>query len=65
MMALVAAWIAKLLTRYRWITWIGLAIILYVALDMIWTGTHQVACRFVSEQECQAGLLTTLAAHVF
>ena len=49
-MALLSAYIAKLLARYHWITWIGLAIVLYVALEMIWTGTHQVGCQFVSQE---------------
>jgi hypothetical protein len=26
------------LDRFRWIGWVGLLIVLYVALDMIWTG---------------------------
>lgn len=65
MMAFVAAWIAKLLTRFRWITWIGLLVILYVALDMIWNGTLEVACRFVSESECSAGLLAIISSHLF
>ena len=30
--------IARLLHRYRWIAYVGLAIIVYVALDMIWRG---------------------------
>ena len=30
------------LAKYPWITWIGLLIILYVALEMIWSGWHQV-----------------------
>src|SRR5262249_32794726 len=34
-MALLSAYIAKLLARYHWITWIGLAIVLYVAMEMI------------------------------
>jgi YjbE family integral membrane protein len=34
--------IARLLERYRWISYIGLAIVLYVALNMIWHGGHQV-----------------------
>ena len=32
------AFIARLLSRYRWIAYVGLAIILYVALRMIWEG---------------------------
>jgi YjbE family integral membrane protein len=58
-MALMSAWIAKLLTRHAWISWIGLAIILYVAADMIWTGTHQIGCQFVSPSTCQDGALAT------
>jgi YjbE family integral membrane protein len=58
-MALMSAWIAKLLTRHAWIAWIGLAIILYVAVDMIWTGTHQIGCQFVPANTCQAGALAT------
>ena len=34
--------IARLLERYRWISYIGLLIVLYVALSMIWHGGHQV-----------------------
>ena len=33
--------IARLLGRYRWIAFVGLAIILYVALDMIWRGFEE------------------------
>ncbi|MEI4487076.1 TerC family protein [Frigidibacter sp. MR17.14] len=38
LMAVAANWIAGLLTRYKWIAYVGLAIILYVALEMIWHG---------------------------
>jgi YjbE family integral membrane protein len=58
-MALMSAWIAKLLTRHAWISWIGLAIILYVAADMIWTGTYQIGCQFVPAKTCQDGALAT------
>jgi YjbE family integral membrane protein len=61
-MAVASAMIAKLLARYHWITWIGLAIILYVALEMIWKGTHQVGCSLVSQQVCDSGVLATLNA---
>ena len=37
-----ASFIARLLQRYRWIAYIGLAIILYVALDMIYRGANEV-----------------------
>jgi len=38
LMGLAANFIAKLLNRYSWIAYIGLLIILYVALDMIYRG---------------------------
>ena len=41
LMAVASNYIAKLLGRYPWIAWIGLLIILYVALDMIYTDTPQ------------------------
>jgi YjbE family integral membrane protein len=41
--AVAAQIVARLLARYRWIAWIGLAIVVYVALEMIWQGSHQVA----------------------
>jgi len=61
-MALLSAYIAKLLARYHWITWIGLAIVLYVAMEMVWTGTHQVGCEFVSRAACEGGVWSTLRA---
>ena len=60
-MALLSAYIAKLLARHHWITWIGLAIVLYVALEMIWTGTHQVGCQFVPQTVCDGGALRTFS----
>jgi YjbE family integral membrane protein len=44
-MGAVSAYIARLLARYHWITWIGLLIILQVAAEMIWKGTHEVGCN--------------------
>lgn len=35
--------IARLLHRYRWISYVGLVIVLYVAISMIWEGGHKVA----------------------
>ncbi|CAN7627385.1 TerC family protein [Phyllobacterium sp. LjRoot231] len=42
LMGIAASFIARLLQRYRWIAYIGLAIILYVALDMIYRGANEV-----------------------
>jgi YjbE family integral membrane protein len=41
LMGLAASFIARLLQRYRWIAYIGLAIILYVALEMIYRGSYE------------------------
>ena len=43
LMGVAATFIARLLDRYRWIAWIGLIVILYVAGSMIFEGTHEVA----------------------
>jgi YjbE family integral membrane protein len=58
-MGFMSHYIARLLHKYVWISWIGLAVILYVALDMIWKGSHQVGCQFVPVGTCQAGALAT------
>lgn len=42
LMGLAATFIANLLSKHRWIAYVGLIIILYVALKMIWEGWHQV-----------------------
>jgi YjbE family integral membrane protein len=38
LMGLAAGLIARLLERYRWIAWVGLLIVLFVALKLIWEG---------------------------
>ncbi|MGE0256680.1 MAG: TerC family protein [Alphaproteobacteria bacterium] len=42
LMGAAAGLIASLLQRHRWIAYVGLAIILYVAGAMIWKGGHEV-----------------------
>ena len=42
LMGLAASFIAKLLQNHRWIAYVGLAIILYVAGDMIYRGAREV-----------------------
>ena len=48
LMAIAATYIAKLLARYHWITWIGLAIILFVGLDMVWRGSSELQAYFAA-----------------
>jgi YjbE family integral membrane protein len=42
LMGLAAGLIARLLERHRWVAWVGLLIVVYVALNMIWNGGHEV-----------------------
>ncbi|MGH6896166.1 MAG: TerC family protein [Geminicoccaceae bacterium] len=51
LMGLAATFIAGLLQRYRWIAYVGLLIILYVALSMIWEGSIEV----IDHVEANAG----------
>jgi YjbE family integral membrane protein len=41
LMGIAANYIARLLQKHRWIAYVGLAIILYVAGEMIWRGAHE------------------------
>jgi YjbE family integral membrane protein len=42
LMGIAATFVARLLERHRWIAYLGLLIILYVALDMIYRGAQEV-----------------------
>ncbi len=42
LMAFAATLVADLLERYRWLAYAGLAVVTYVAVDMIWRGGHEV-----------------------
>src|SRR5215207_11734892 len=43
LMGVAANVVARCIERYRWIGWIGLAVILWVAIKMVWDGYHHVA----------------------
>ena len=42
LMGVASTYVARLLERYFWISWIGLAIVTFVALRMIWDGSTEV-----------------------
>jgi predicted tellurium resistance membrane protein TerC len=42
LMGVAATLIARLLARHHWIAYVGLAVIGYVAIDMIWRGATEV-----------------------
>ncbi len=62
LMAVAASFIAKLLARYPWITWLGLAIVFYVAVEMMWRGSLEVVCLYVPEALCKEGLVSSTLA---
>lgn len=43
LMAVAADLLARVIDRYRWIAWVGVAMVAFVAVRMIWQGSHQVA----------------------
>lgn len=45
LMAVASTYIAKLLAKYPWIAWLGLIVIVWVALDMIYTDSHKITCE--------------------
>ncbi|MFT8244144.1 YjbE family putative metal transport protein [Roseomonas sp. BN140053] len=38
MMGLLGGLLAKVLDRYKWIAWIGVALIIYIGLELLWEG---------------------------
>jgi predicted tellurium resistance membrane protein TerC len=43
LMGVAASFVARMLSRFPWLAWVGIAIVLYVALTMIYEGWNQVA----------------------
>jgi YjbE family integral membrane protein len=41
LMGVAASFIARLLQNHRWVAYVGLAVILYVALEMVYRGAHE------------------------
>jgi YjbE family integral membrane protein len=60
LMAVAANFIATVLVHYPWITWIGLLIIVWVALDMIFSGSREVACAAWKGVWCAPDLPTLI-----
>ena len=53
LMGLAAGFIARLMDRHRWIAYIGLVVVLWVAVSMIWEGGHEVLAA-ISETPVEA-----------
>lgn len=45
LMGVAARLVADLLERRRWIAWVGLAVVVYVALKLIWDGAHDISAH--------------------
>lgn len=45
LMAVASHFIARLLVKQPWIAWLGFLIILWVAVDMLYRGSHEVTCQ--------------------
>jgi YjbE family integral membrane protein len=45
LMGVAANFLARVLERYRWIAWLGLAVVVFVAGRMIWDGSDEVLRR--------------------
>jgi YjbE family integral membrane protein len=61
MMGTAATLIARLLDRFRWIAWVGLSVILWVAVDMVHRGSIEV-CGGLTGTTCRIGELAFLIA---
>ncbi len=57
LMGVAASLIAGLLERFRWIAWVGLLIVLYVALRMIWEGSNDVAAHTTLDERAAAAMV--------
>jgi YjbE family integral membrane protein len=42
LMGVASTYVAKLLNRFFWISWIGLGVVFFIALRMIWDGSAQI-----------------------
>ena len=56
-MGIAATFIAKLLERCRWLAWAGLAVILFVAVRMIWDGAWEIEEAVVALQAAPTALI--------
>ncbi len=56
LMGVAATFIARLLARYRWIAYLGLGIILFVAGDMMWRGIEEIRELPAIENAIEDGL---------
>ena len=61
LMGVAASWIAKLLHRFRWLGYLGLAIVFWVSLHMLWEGSRNVVVDLGKVQAYNAAVPAALA----
>ena len=61
LMGVAASWLAKLLHRFRWLGYLGLAIVLWVAAHMIWEGARNVVIDLGRTADYNAAMPSPLA----
>jgi YjbE family integral membrane protein len=61
LMGIAAAAVARLLERFRWIAYVGLAIILFISVKMVWHGTQDIASAAAFHWGYSNGNLTVSA----
>jgi predicted tellurium resistance membrane protein TerC len=60
-MGLAASWIASILHRWRWLGYLGLAIVFYVSLHMVWEGHRTVVIELNRTADYNATVPAPLA----
>ncbi len=58
LMGFAATFVARLLNNHRWIAYVGLAIILYVAVQMTWEGGHKMRPDLIPEPFTLSSLMS-------
>jgi YjbE family integral membrane protein len=61
LMGLAASWIASILHRWRWLGYLGLAIVFYVSLHMVWEGHRTVVIELNRTADYNATVPAPLA----
>ncbi|MBV1796423.1 YjbE family putative metal transport protein [Siccirubricoccus sp. G192] len=56
-MGIAATLISRLLERFRWIAYLGVVLIVWIGLKMIWEDTHHLYERFVAPEHATVGQL--------
>jgi predicted tellurium resistance membrane protein TerC len=48
LMAVAANFLASVIQKHRWVAWVGLFMVAYVAVTMIYHGAHEIAAATIA-----------------